>query len=156
MSPTKRADQAQRRRERAEARITPCEPICCECGSMAERVKGDRIYPHREDLHRKNFFLCGCGAYVGCHPFTRIALGRPAGPATRKARGEAHAAFDPMWRAKMAREGCDQATARAAAYAWLAGELGYEPGLCHIAWMTAEEAGRVVEACAPFRRSAAA
>jgi len=146
---------AERKRERREAKITPCEPVCVECGRLAERVKGDRIYPHRADLHRKSFYRCECGAYVGCHPFTRIALGKPAGPATRAARNEAHRSFDALWRRKMDRDGCDQTQARNAAYAWLAEQMGLEPGCCHIGWMTADEARRVVEVCAPFQRRAA-
>lgn len=146
---------AAKRRERREARITICEPICVECGKLAERVKGDRLYPNRPDLHPKSYFLCVCGAYVGCHPYTRLSLGRPAGPLTRQARNEAHATFDPLWRAKMAREGLPQHEAREAGYVWLAQQMGMEPGRCHIAWMTAEEARRVVEICAPYTARAA-
>jgi hypothetical protein len=136
---------AEKKRARREAKITPCEPICVECGSLAERVKGDRIYPHRPDLHVKSFYLCQCGAYVGCHPFTRIALGRPAGAETRKARNAAHEAFDRLWRRKMERDGCAQNEARGAAYGWLAGKLGVEATRCHIGWMDAPTARQVVQ-----------
>ncbi len=152
----RRQRKAEKRRARAEAKVTPpTDPTCVECGSMPERVKGDAIYPHRADLHMKSFWRCQCGAYVGCHPFTRVPLGRPAGPATRAARNAAHASFDALWRRKMERDGCGQQEAREAGYAWLAQQLGYEPGKCHIAWMTAEEAARVVEVCASLRRVAA-
>lgn len=149
------AQRASRRRQKREARIVPCEPICVECGKLAEHVKGDRVYPHRRDLWVKNFYLCECGAYVGCHPFTRIALGRPAGPLTRAARNRAHNAFDLLWRRKMRVEQCPQEVARNAAYDWLAGLLGYPRGECHIGWMTAPEANAVVRACDPYihRRS---
>jgi len=139
-----------RRRAQREAKITHCEPVCVECGAMANLVKGDAIYPHRRDLHAKNFYLCDCGAYVGCHPFTRLALGRPAGELTRKARSRAHNCFDILWRRKMRVEGCAQNVAREAAYRWLAGQLGYPEGACHVGWMTATEAHAVVALCNPY------
>jgi hypothetical protein len=137
-------------------RIQACEPLCAECGATAALVGGARIYPHRPDLYAKRFYLCDCGAYVGCHPGTEVALGRPAGPLTRKARERAHNCFDVLWRRKMRVEGVTQKVARNAGYAWLARELGYEPGKCHIGWMTAEEANRVVRLCDPHvhRRAA--
>jgi hypothetical protein len=154
--PSGKRGRDQRRRAKREALIEPCEPVCVECDKLAALVKGDRIYPHRTDLHAKNFFLCECGAYVGCHPFTRIALGRPAGPMTRRARNSAHNAFDILWRRKMRLTGCSQGEARNAAYRWLAEQLGYEQGKCHVAWMTAPEARAVVRLCDPFVHGRAA
>jgi hypothetical protein len=144
-----------RRRLEREAKITAIEPLCAEegCGGLGELVRGVTIYPHRPDLHGLPFYRCPrCAAYVGCHPHTELALGRPAGPRTRKARNAAHEAFDPMWKAKAFRDAVAYSEARGAGYAWLAAELGYEPGRCHIAWMTAEEADRVTELCRRFYR----
>ncbi len=112
-------------------------PTCIECGSRAEIVGGSRIYPHRPDLYQKKFWLCGCGAYVGCHPGTREPLGSPAGPETRRARSAAHAAFDPLWRSGQMR--------RKAAYAWLSQALGVERNDCHIGMMDQDTAKRVVQ-----------
>ena len=113
---------------------------CIECGSSANLVGGDRIYPHRRDLYHKKFWLCACGAYCGCHPGTESALGSPCGPITRKARSAAHAAFDPLWKG--------QKMDRRAAYAWLSKATGIPAERCHIGMMTADEAQSVVSAVA--------
>lgn len=113
--------------------------LCMECDRKATLVGGKRIYPHRPDLYAKRFFLCECGAYVGCHPGTELPLGYPAGPETRVARSAAHAAFDPIWRGRQ--------MSRRDAYAWLAERMGTPPGQTHISWMSAAEARRVVEHC---------
>lgn len=109
---------------------------CLECGKEARLVDGKRIYPHRPDLYAKSFYLCECGAYCGCHPGTTSALGSPCGPATRKARSAAHAAFDPLWKRKT--------MSRHLAYKWLAEQLGIDPADCHIGMMTEATARRVV------------
>lgn len=113
-------------------------PICIECGALAELTNGKRIYPHRPDLYGKSFWLCQCGAYCGCHPGTTEALGHPCGPATRKARSAAHAAFDPLWKRG--------AMGRSQAYKWLAKAINVSPARCHIGMMTEQEAWAVVRA----------
>lgn len=100
---------------------------CIECGRMPSLVTGAEIYPRRPDLHAKPFWKCACGAYCGCHPGTLEPLGSPAGPETRAARSEAHAAFDPLWR--------DGEMRRPEAYAWLARATGIPREECHIGMM---------------------
>ena len=113
---------------------------CLECGrTNATLVTGKRIYPHREDLHRLQYWLCPCGAYCGVHPGSTEPLGAPAGPETRNARTRAHARFDPLWQ--------DGEWSRKQAYAWLAGALGIEPEDCHIGMFDKATALRVVEVC---------
>lgn len=113
-------------------------PTCSECGGVGRGATGREIYPHRPDLYAKHFYRCDCGAYVGCHPNSSRALGTPAGPATRRARSAAHAAFDPIWkRGKMRRSD---------AYKALAAQLGINPGSCHISWFDAAQCARVVQA----------
>lgn len=124
--------------------------LCQECGQAAGMVDGRAIYPHRPDLFAKMFWRCDCGAYVGCHPGTIIALGTPCGPETRAARNAAHAALDPLWRRKIQRDGVPRHEARGAAYAWLADQLSMRPEDCHIAMMDQATARRVVEVCAPY------
>jgi hypothetical protein len=119
--------------------------ICMECGKKASLVDGKRIYPHRPDLFAKSFFLCECGAYVGCHKGTKNPLGYPAGDATRRARSAAHAAFDPLWKTRT--------MPRSEAYKWLADRLGQTAGETHISWMDAATARRVVEVCSVLRLS---
>lgn len=130
---------------------------CGECGKPAGLVTGALIYPHRPDLHAKPFWrCCACGAYVGCHDGTNRAKGSPCGPETRAARVAAHAAFDPLWRRKMAKEGVPQGRARSSAYKWLSEQLGTEPEKTHIGMFDAAMARRVVEVCAPYQQQSAA
>lgn len=124
--------------------------ICAECGGTdIACVSGDVIYPHRPDLHATWFWRCACGAYVGCHGDTQEPMGTPAGPATRSARGEAHAAFDALWKRKVAR-GTPRKEARNAGYAWLAREMGLDVEDTHIGSFTTEQCERVVELCRPY------
>jgi hypothetical protein len=136
-----------------------CDPVCIECGALAtDLVGGAAIYgdrPDRPDMMAKMFWRCACGAYVGCHPGTELALGYPAGPETIKARSAAHAAFDPLWRRKMARDGCSQKEARQAGYAWLASQPDMPQSECHMARFNAAQARKVVEICAAWAPGAA-
>jgi hypothetical protein len=104
-------------------------------------VTGVSIYPHRPDLFAKLFYKCDtCGAYVGCHPGTDRPLGRLANAELRKAKSEAHAAFDPKWqRGKWA--------PRWRAYTKLAALLGIPSEDCHIGMFDIEQCKRVVEVC---------
>ena len=161
ISPGERARRARKQaakdRRRLEASFGP-EPsavACGECEKTARLVGGERIYPHRPDLFAKRFWLCECGAYVGCHLDTAIPLGTPAGPETQRARRAAHAAFDPLWQAKMRQCGMSKKHARGAAYKWLAEQLGIEPKACHIGMFDAATARRVADLCAPYSRAAA-
>jgi len=130
-------------------------PACSDCpdGGQVDIADGEAIYPRRRDLWKDDeggkrwWWRCKCGAYVGTHKGTITALGKPAGEATRKARIEAHAAFDPLWRKRMALSGLTQKTARGRGYKWLAAQLGIDRKACHIGDMTAEMARRVVEVC---------
>ncbi len=123
------------------------EPICIECRKLAVLVTGQAIYPHRPDLHDRPYYRCECGAYVGCHPGTEVPLGYPAGPLTRKARGEAHAVFDPLWKRKAVRDKISRGKARGAGYKWLADQIGIPYADCHISMMDSATCSRVVLAC---------
>lgn len=129
---------------------------CAECTKPCGLVDGRVIYPHRPDLASKMFWrCCACGAYVGCHRGTTVPLGTTAGPVTQRARREAHAAFDPLWLAKMERDGCSKSEARQAAYAWLAEQLELPPEKTHIGMFDVALARRVVEVCSAIRTRAA-
>lgn len=105
---------------------------CADCGSEeAKRATGARIYPHRPDLHHKQFWLCRCGAYCGSHADGR-PLGSPAGAETRKARMAAHAAFDRLWKSGR--------TSRGRAYEWLADAMRLPPEEAHIGMFTRQQA----------------
>jgi hypothetical protein len=121
--------------------------ICSDCGKPASLTTGAEIYPTRPQLHHKMIWVCVCGARVGCHDGTEQPLGSPAGQETRAARMSAHAAFDPMWKAKMRRDGCSKKEARRMAYNWLARQMDIAGKDCHIGMMDADGARLVVEIC---------
>lgn len=80
-------------------------PFCKSCRRLAELTIGAEIYPDRNDLAEKPFWICrGCDAYVGTHPGSKRPLGSLAGKQTRVARMMAHKAFDRLWKGgKMSR-----------------------------------------------------
>lgn len=107
-------------------------PICPYCGEFSAKVDGQHVYPHRPDLFRKVFYVCDpCDARVGCHPGTEKPLGRLANAELRRAKSNAHAQFDPLWRQGVFKS-------RGAAYKWLARELGIDGGDCHIGMFDVE------------------
>lgn len=125
--------------------------VRCECGMEANLHSGADVYPHRPDLHDLWFYVCPEDGYrVGCHRGTKWPLGTPASPATQRARREAHAAFDALWRRKMRVNGCSKRHARACGYRWLAEKLGIQARSCHIGMMSRETAERVIELCKPY------
>ncbi len=124
--------------------------LCSYCGTPTELLKTS------EEIYGKDYgplYRCpiGCG-WVGCHRGTCKPLGRVANKELRLAKQEAHAAFDPLWRAKIDQHGCRPKEARKAGYQWLAGQLGINSDVCHIGMMTVEGCRRVVDVCRPFRR----
>lgn len=128
--------------------LSKIAPNCgegCKPGGVA-LVSGAEIYRHRPDLAHKWMWRCRCGAYCGTHP-NLTAVGTPAGAATRRAREEAHAAFDPLWRRRMQISGLTQKAARGRGYKWLAQQLGISTKECHIGMMDEITAKRVVELC---------
>ena len=109
---------------------------CVECGCIVStQVDGSVIYPDRPDLHRKLYYLCKCGAYVGTHKKGGHPLGYPAGPGTRFARSRAHSRFDPIWTTGL--------MGRNEAYAWLASAMGLTRAEAHISKLGKEQADRV-------------
>ncbi|KAA5604441.1 hypothetical protein F1188_16160 [Roseospira marina] len=115
---------------------------CPYCGADAELVTGAVIYPHRPDLARKHFWRCApCGAWVGCHKNSRrhAPLGRLANAELRRAKNEAHVAFDAIWRGGI--------MPRAKAYAWLAEKLEIDRDACHIGMFDTDACDRTVRVC---------
>lgn len=116
--------------------------LCDYCQEPPELVTGKAIYPHRKDLYSKQFWLCNnCGAYVGTHKNSpgHKPLGRLANAELRLAKGEAHSAFDPLWRTG--------ARTRTEAYNWLANQLGIQIYDCHIGMFNVATCKRVVDVC---------
>ena len=120
---------------------------CPYCEARAKLVTGKEIYPHRPDLYQLNFYQCKpCDAYVGCHKNGdgKQPLGRLANAELRKAKSEAHAMFDSIWRDKYMKRG--------SAYAWLADMLEIDPKDCHIGMFDVAMCNRVVEVSQSFYR----
>lgn len=109
---------------------------------------GARVYPNTRvsGLDAKWFFVCwGCRAWVGTHERSGKPLGRLANATLRAAKQRAHAAFDPLWKGKMRRDGVSQKIARGAGYKWLAEQLGIAREDCHIGEFTVEQCEQVVK-----------
>lgn len=132
--------------------MTDAAPTCPYCRATAVLVSGDIIYPHLPHFADRRFWKClSCGdAYVGCHPGGDKPLGRLADKDLRRAKTHAHAAFDPLWEAKMERDQIGKGEARSRAYRWLASQLGIDPKDCHIGMMDIETCRRVVLICRPY------
>ena len=122
------------------------KPKCPYCAADAELVTGAEIYPHRDDLDELRFWRCApCAAYVGCHKAgngygdgTR-PFGRLANAELRRAKTQAHAVFDLLWKTRR--------MTRRKAYSWLAGELGMPVEQVHIGEFDEALCMRVVQAC---------
>lgn len=130
------------------------DPICVECTAMAEPVDSAVIYPHRPDLHGRVMFLCSCGAYVGAHPGTDVPLGYPAGPETRRLRSQVHKLLDPLWEAKMKRDGLRKGQAREDGYTWLAAQLHLAREDTHVSHFTAAVCRQAIAILEPIHRAA--
>lgn len=118
---------------------------CDYCGAAAQLEAGRHVYPHRPDLADKRFWVCRpCDARVGCHPGGDKPLGRLANAELRAAKGRAHKAFDPLWKAR--------GWSRGKAYGWLAKRLRIPREECHIGMFDVERCERTVEVC--LRQSA--
>lgn len=127
--------------------------ICPYCHTKAKIVTGLVVYPHRPDLSAKRFYSCSpCGAWVGCHDGTFQPLGRLADAELREAKKAAHAAFDPIWKARFAAKSAidpsyKKGMARGGRYRELAKVMGIDKRDCHIGMFDVEQCQRVVEIC---------
>lgn len=113
---------------------------CPYCNGAVKLVGGEVIYPHRTDLANKWFWQCApCDAYVGCHPTGdgKKPLGRLADKELRRAKSDAHAAFDPLWRGG--------SMSRHQAYKFLAQEMGLPKDKAHIGMFDVAKCKRVVQ-----------
>lgn len=126
------------------------DPVCCECGGLGRLTSGLKLFPGQPRLHRLAFYACPCGARVGCHPGTGIALGRPAGGWTRRLRREAHEVFDALWRGPGGRSGRAATVARHRAYRRLAAALGIDLEDCHFGQFDRATCERAIEICKGF------
>ncbi len=124
--------------------------LCRYCRQEARLMH----FGHPQYVYRSDWgpvWACiGCNAWVGCHDGTTEPLGGLANAELRKWKRAAHAAFDPLWKKKIAREGCSKGVARRAGYKWLSEALGIPLEKTHIGFMCLEECQKVVEICSKF------
>ncbi len=121
---------------------------CRYCLRPAQLLKhGESGYPYPHKDYGPTWTCVPCKAWVGCHPGTENALGGLANAELRAAKMAAHAAFDPLWRAKMARDGCSKSHARKSGYRWLSQQLGIPYKKTHIGQFDLDECQRVIEVC---------
>lgn len=116
---------------------------CQYCNQHAKLVRGDVIYPHREDLASLFFWHCApCDAFVGTHKNSpnHAPLGILANKNLRAMKKRAHAAFDPLWMTK-------KYMSRSESYKWLAGQLGLTKDECHIGMFNEETCKKVIDTC---------
>lgn len=128
------------------------EKTCRYCNNAASLMRaGESGYPYRRDFGP--VWICvPCDAWVGCHKGTTNALGGLANAELREWKQKAHAAFDPLWEAKIRRDGCSRSKARRAGYKWLSEQLGIPFKKTHIGYMSVDECKRVVDICAAIRQ----
>lgn len=125
-------------------------PVCPYCSAEAvHHETSDHIYGRN---YGPVWMCAPCGAWVGCHGVSKRPLGRLANAALRKAKQQAHAAFDPLWQAKMRRQGCGKHEARSKGYAWLSQQMGLPPADTHIAMFDEAQCAQVVAICAAVRK----
>lgn len=129
--------------------------LCDYCRAPTEFVSDAAVYAHS---YGKMIYLCRpCGAYVGVHDGTNQPLGRLADKELRAWKIKAHAAFDPLWEAKLkskrsSKKKYRKGHARNAGYKWLAEQMGLTREECHIGMFSVEQCQRVVAICAPYRQ----
>lgn len=100
-------------------------------------MTGDVLF-RRPSAADELYYVCKCGAYCGADGRTQRPYGRPAGPETRRLRGEAHRVFDLLWREKH--------MTRDEAYFWLATATGLTRLTCHIGLMDQAMLRRTIQA----------
>lgn len=124
--------------------------ILCDYCEMPAQLMEDSS-PLYHGVNYGPAWVCplGCG-WVGCHKGTCKPLGRIANKELRRAKMDAHAAFDRLWQAKWRKERCSKKHARGAGYQWLAVQLGIDQAVCHIGMMNVAMCRRVVEVCRPY------
>ena len=116
--------------------------VCDYCNNPAVLVDSKVVYGRSYGM----IYLCQpCDAYVGTHKASGKPLGRLATAELRKAKIAAHAAFDPLWKGKVKRDGCSKGKARGMGYKWLADQLGIKANDCHIGMFDVETCRRVVD-----------
>jgi hypothetical protein len=124
------------------------QPYCPYCNAKAVLLRAaDAGYPYGSRDYGPTWTCVPCAAWVGCHANStrHVPLGRLADAELRQWKTKVHDAFDPLWKVKMRRDGCNQFEARNAGYKWLAGEMGIDVKQCHVGYFDIEQCKRAIE-----------
>ncbi len=123
---------------------------CPYCEQQAKLIDSIAVY-------RKSYGMiwhCSdCEAWVGVHKGSKdcAPLGRLANKELRDWKVKAHSVFDPLWQAKIRKEGCSKTKARKAGYKWLADQLNMSVKKCHIGKFCPELCEQVFNICSKFQ-----
>ena len=116
-------------------------PVCPYCNTPSKLVNSEEIYGKGHDYGC--MWQCApCDAYVGCHINTAKPFGTLANAATREARKQAHAAFDPLWRGKARKH---HTKTRSELYTQLAEFMGITKEEAHIGMLNLDGCNKVLE-----------
>lgn len=108
--------------------------ICQYCDSKTEFVDSAEIYGGKS---YGMIYLCrSCGAYVGCYPNSKLALGMVANEELRLEKRKAHHYFDQLWKKKVFKS-------RHTAYYWLSKHLGIPIVYTHIGMSDVEQCRKI-------------
>ena len=117
------------------------EIYCCNCNKNVNAIltNGEKVYPHREDLYKLNFYKCKeCNNSVGCHKnYKKIPkpLGVIASKEIKEKRIEIHNIIDPLF--------LSGKFERTKLYKIISDRLGYTYHTANI--KTTEEANKVLQ-----------
>jgi hypothetical protein len=123
--------------------------VCPYCGETPEFVDSSCVY------HGNSFgmiYLCRkCNSYVGVHAGTKKAKGRLADAELRKAKQDAHRAFDKIAKTglinKLWKQRIPNTTNREKAYWWLSRKMGVKKEFCHIGMFDLDQCAKVISIC---------
>lgn len=143
---------AQRHRLYGEGKNKTIPPVICPyCDNGAKLIDSKDYYSNGKSYGM--MYLCKpCDATCGVHKTSNKPLGNLANKELRKLRREAHSLFDPLWQAKIRKDGCSKTKARRAGYKWLAGLLQLRPEHCHISWFSNEICKLAIKELSKFSR----
>lgn len=117
--------------------------VCPYCGKKPVLENSSVVY----GKDYGPIYLCRpCRAWVGVHKGTVKPMGRLANEELRYWKKEAHAAFDPIWQAKV-NLGWGKFKARNSTYEWLAKEMKLSLEYTHIGMFDVNQCKKVIELC---------
>lgn len=110
--------------------------ICPYCWQESKLINSEEFY----GVYYGMMYICKpCDAYVGCHKYTEVALGRLANKNLREFKKKAHECFDQIWQQKIMK--------RKEAYMWLSEQTGVPAEYMHIGMLGEQMCKIVITLC---------